>query len=216
MRFMSARLGSVLVLAVLVATPSSTLHAQSGRMTAAEYDRAVNLLGPNLTGLMIGGTVTASWLPDGRFWYRAQTATGAEFRLVNPAAKRMAPAFNHERLSSALGSASGTSVNATQLPFQQITFNAKLDSVSFDVGERRFRCDVAATSCVSAGSAIGGKGQKTEGAVIGGAIGAAGGWLAGDQVDKNNDKHDESAERARARARARDRYDDRYDDYDRF
>jgi len=66
-----------------------------------------------------------------------------------------------------------------------------------------------------AGSAIAGKGQKTEGAVIGGALGAGGGWLAGDQIDKNdNSNHD------RHRTRTRDGYDDTYDsrgrDYDRF
>ena len=121
---------------------SNVANGQSGRMTAADYDRAVNFLGPNLTGLVIGGSVTANWLPDGRFWYRAQTQTGSEFRLVSPAAKRMAPAFDHQRLSTALGSASGTAVNATALPFQSITFSTRMDSVSFDVGERRFRCDV--------------------------------------------------------------------------
>ena len=66
-----------------------------------------------------------------------------------------------------------------------------------------------------AGSAIAGKGQKTEGAVIGGALGAGGGWLAGDQIDKNDNNS-----RDRQRTRTRDRYDDSYDsrgrDYDRF
>ena len=41
-----------------------------------------------------------------------------------------------------------------------------------------------------AGSAIAGKGAKTEGAAIGAAAGAGGGWLAGDQIDKNSDNHD--------------------------
>ena len=171
---MRLRLTSLVVISILLAPAA---QAQSGRMTAAEYDRAVNLLAPNLTGLVIGGSVTANWLPDGRFWYRAQTATGAEFRLVNPPAKRVTPAFNHERLASALGSASGTTVSGTQLPFQQITFSTKLDSVSVDVGERRFRCDVAGNTCVAAGSAIGsgrgggGRGGRAGG---GGGRGAAG------------------------------------------
>jgi len=151
---MTPRIVRAALLATIVfATPT---FAQSGQMTAADYDRAVSFLGPNLTGLMIGGTVNPTWLPDGRFWYRAQTATGSEFRLVSPAAKRMAPAFDHQRLATSLGSASGTSVNATQLPFQTITFSTRLDSVSFDVGDRRFRCDVAGHACVAAGAAAGG------------------------------------------------------------
>jgi dipeptidyl aminopeptidase/acylaminoacyl peptidase len=154
---------------------SSVAHAQSGRMTAAEYDKAVKLLGPNLTGLVIGGTVAANWLPDGRFWYRAQTATGAEFRLVFPAAKRVAPAFSHERLAAALSTASDTTVSATQLPFQQIDFSAHMDSVSFDLGQRRFRCDIAGNTCVAAGTAIGGTGRGGRGGRAGGGgRGAAG------------------------------------------
>ena len=135
---------------------SPAIAAQTGRMTAADYDRAVNQLSQNLTGLVIGGTVTANWLPDGRFWYRAQTATGTEFRLIAPANKRMAPAFDHQRLASSLSTASGTAVNAVQFPFQQIDFNSRMDSVTFDLGQRRFRCDVAGNGCVAAGSAVGG------------------------------------------------------------
>jgi dipeptidyl-peptidase-4 len=164
---MSIRLGPFLVLAVLFAGPESSLHAQSGRMTAAEYDRAVNLLGPNLTGLVIGGTVTANWLPDGRFWYRAQTGSGNEFRLVSPSAKRIVPAFDHQRLATSLSTVAGTAVNGTQLPFLQIDFSARLDSVSFDLGQRRFRCDVKGNGCVAAGSAAvsasGGRGGRAGG-----------------------------------------------------
>jgi len=153
---------------------SSAVHAQSGRMTAADYDRAVNLLGPNLTGLVIGGTVSANWLPDGRFWYRAQTATGTEFRLVSPATKRIAAAFDHQRLAAALSTASSTSVNATQLPFQQIDFSVRTDSVSFDVGQRRFRCDVKGNACIAAGTATGGTGRGGRGGRAGGGGGGRG------------------------------------------
>jgi uncharacterized protein YcfJ len=70
-----------------------------------------------------------------------------------------------------------------------------------------------------AGSAIAGKGQKTEGAVIGGAVGAGAGWLAADQIDKHSNDND-NKDRRRSR-------DDRYyddassrtrqpDPYDRF
>src|SRR5688572_18395886 len=145
------RVAVVFTLSLPVAT-----SAQSGRITAADYDRAVNLLAQNLTGLVIGGSVTANWLPDGRFWYRAQTATGSEFRLVAPTARRVTPAFDHQRLAASLATVSGASITPTQLPFDQIAFNARMDSVSVDVGQRRFRCDVAGKSCMAAGNAEGG------------------------------------------------------------
>jgi uncharacterized protein YcfJ len=82
------------------------------------------------------------------------------------------------------------------------------------------------------GSAVAGKGKRTEGALIGAGVGAVGGWLAGNAVDSNDKKSshrssrnsrdsyydDDYSYRARP-ARYRDSYDryDRYDDryYDR-
>jgi dipeptidyl-peptidase-4 len=156
--------------AVALLTFPELATSQSGRMTASDYDRAVNMLAQNLSGMVIGGTVNANWRADGggRFWYRAQTATGVEFRLVTPAARRIAPAFNHQRLAAALSSASDTTVTATQLPFQQIEFNARFDSISFDLGRRRFRCDVAGNSCVAIGAASAGGGRGGRGGRAGG------------------------------------------------
>ncbi len=153
-------------------------NGQSGQMTAADYDRAVNFLAQNLTGMVIGGAVTANWLPDGRFWYRAETAIGSEFRLVNPAARRIVPAFNHQRLAVALSTASGTTVAVAQLPFQQIEFSSRFDSIAFDLGQRRFRCDVAGNTCLTIGSATaggrGGRGGRAGGGGVGAGRGATG------------------------------------------
>ena len=55
--------------------------------TAADYDRAARQLAPSVAGLMVGGSVQANWLPDGRFWYRNTTRTGSELVLVDPAAR---------------------------------------------------------------------------------------------------------------------------------
>ncbi|HVT41233.1 MAG TPA: DPP IV N-terminal domain-containing protein [Gemmatimonadaceae bacterium] len=52
--------------------------------TAADYDRAARFLAPSVTPLVVGGAVAATWLSDGRFWYRNITATGAELVLVDP------------------------------------------------------------------------------------------------------------------------------------
>ena len=157
-------------MAMALPVPAS---AQSGRMTAADYDRAVNQLAQNLTGLVIGGSVIANWLPDGRFWYRAQTATGTEFRIVAPTSRRMTPAFDHQRLAASLATASGATITAAQLPFEQITFNARMDSVSVDVGQRRFRCDIGGKSCAAAGTAEGG-GRGGRGGRAGGGGGGRG------------------------------------------
>jgi len=162
---------------VLTLLAPVTAVAQTGQVTAAEYDRAVAMLGPSLNGLVIGGDVSPNWLPDGRFWYRSQVPDGFEFRLVSPSQKRMMPAFDHARVAAALGQASGTTATATQLPFTSIDFSRRMDSISVDVGQRRFRCDVRGNACVAAGAARstgGGRGVGRGGRGGGGGRGNAG------------------------------------------
>jgi dipeptidyl-peptidase 4 len=65
------------------------LAAQAPRaFTAADYDRAARMLAQPLNGLVVGGTVQATWLPDERFWYRNTTLAGNEIVVVDPARKR--------------------------------------------------------------------------------------------------------------------------------
>ncbi len=161
---------------------AAAAQAQQPRaLTAADYDRAVRMLGPNLTGLVIGGSVNPTWLANDRFWYRSETANGTTFLLVDPARKTKAPAFDHARVAAALSSASGTTYSATELPFQEIELSAKLDSVSFDAGARHWQCDVRGTRCADVGAATGrqGRGGRFGGRGGRGGRGGAGGGVPG-------------------------------------
>src|ERR1041384_6481513 len=61
---------AALVACTLLGASAAPAAAQPPRQfTAADYDRAVRMLGPNLNPLVIGGSVTASWLAGGRLWY---------------------------------------------------------------------------------------------------------------------------------------------------
>jgi dipeptidyl aminopeptidase/acylaminoacyl peptidase len=72
----------------LVAGATGLVAAQNRRaLTTADYDRAVKMLAPSLTNLVVGDTVNATWLPDGRFWYVRTTLTGSENVVVDPAKK---------------------------------------------------------------------------------------------------------------------------------
>lgn len=72
-------------LLVFILIGSSVALAQSPRaLTSADYDRATRMLAPNLANLVVGGTADATWLPDGRFWYRRTTLTGTEIVVVDP------------------------------------------------------------------------------------------------------------------------------------
>src|SRR5688572_12238765 len=116
---MSLRLPSVrpqlIVLALLV---TSSAHAQQPArvLTAADYDRAVRFLAPGVAGLVTGGSVSPTWLPDDRFWYINTTSGGTEMILVDPARRSRAAAFDHSRMAQALSAAAATAYTPAQLP----------------------------------------------------------------------------------------------------
>jgi hypothetical protein len=120
-------------------------------VTAADYARAEKFLAASTNPLIVGGTVNATWLPDDRFTYRSNKGDGqAEFLLVDPVAKTRVPAFDHARLAASLATASGTKVDPAKLPFQTIELAADAQSVSFDVGAKRYTCDVKGAACTAA------------------------------------------------------------------
>src|SRR6187549_955007 len=79
---------SIVIILSLVAMATGMVGAQNRpAVTLADYDRAVKMLAPALTGLVVGDTVNASWLPDGRFWYVRTTLNGTENVVIDPAKK---------------------------------------------------------------------------------------------------------------------------------
>jgi dipeptidyl aminopeptidase/acylaminoacyl peptidase len=70
---------------VLTLALSSISFAQQARvLTSADYARAEKMLGYNTNPLVDRNGVRATFLPDGRFWYRALTATGVEYVVIDP------------------------------------------------------------------------------------------------------------------------------------
>jgi dipeptidyl-peptidase-4 len=74
---------SLLLIAFTFVFTASAAFAQTA-LTAADYARAEKMLGYNTAPLVDRNGVRPTFLPDGRFWYQALTATGREFVLVNP------------------------------------------------------------------------------------------------------------------------------------
>jgi dipeptidyl-peptidase 4 len=131
------------------------------KFTAADYQRSENRMTYNTSPLVLHSGVRPNWLPDERFWYRIATAEGAEFVLVDPATGRRGPAFDHMKLAAALGSAAGRTIDAKNLPFQELEFTPDGQSVIVQAGGR-FRCDVAGTKCTAeAGEAPGAGGGRS-------------------------------------------------------
>ena len=136
---------SLLLMATLAAQPSL---AQAPRaLTAQDYARAEQFMGYHTTPLVLGAPVRPSWLPGDRFWYHNTIPQGAEFVLVDPARRTRSRAFDHERVAAALSRAADTTYGAFSLPFTQLDFSSDGRSISFDIGSRRWTCDVQGAQC---------------------------------------------------------------------
>ncbi len=77
---------------IAVAFFAVAVSAQNTALTADDYARAEKMLAYNTAPLVDRNGVRPTFLPDGRFWYQALTATGREYVVVDPAtgAKRAA------------------------------------------------------------------------------------------------------------------------------
>ena len=164
-----------LVLALAVLPVASPVRSQPPRrvLTAATYDSAARFLAPALMNLVVGGSVSANWLPDDRFYYRNTTAAGSEMILVDPAKRSRLPAFDHERVAAALSAVSGTRYTGSGLPMQ-IELSAKADTVFIGTGASRWACDPRGTRCAASRdtttrSAAAGRGGRGGGGRAGGA-----------------------------------------------
>jgi dipeptidyl aminopeptidase/acylaminoacyl peptidase len=106
-----------ILIPTLIAVSAFSAFAQQKSnkiFTAADYDRAVKMLGFNTNKLVDRAGVRPTWLPDGRFWYRVSTPTGGEFVLVNPANGERKTAAD---LKSLIGEAPADSNSAMQRRF---------------------------------------------------------------------------------------------------
>ena len=137
--------------------PLYTLGAQGHKqLTPADYDRAVKMLGPAVTPLVIGGQVNATWTPDGKFYYRATRIDGSSWLLVDPAKKKSVPLFDHSKLAAGVSAASGGSYTAASLPFVTLDLSPKRDTVSFSTAGKRYACALKSYACKQIGDAPGG------------------------------------------------------------
>src|SRR5687767_11749638 len=121
---------SIVVLAALVPLQAS---AQG---TLADYQRAMSLR-DRYQNLAYGVTDQVRWVYNThKVVYRKTVRGGTEFVLVDGDTGAQAPAFDHARLATGLGSALKRKIVPLELPFTQFTFNPDLTGIEFQVTER--------------------------------------------------------------------------------
>jgi dipeptidyl aminopeptidase/acylaminoacyl peptidase len=106
-------------------------HAQG---TVADYKRAMGLR-EKYQGLVLNNTDQARWLEKShRFVYRRSVQGGYEFMILDAASKTKAPAFDHQKLASALSAMLGRTVKPVDLPFSMFEFTEDDKAIRFVIG----------------------------------------------------------------------------------
>ncbi|HVU84024.1 MAG TPA: DPP IV N-terminal domain-containing protein [Puia sp.] len=132
---------------------SATVHAQQDSLTAADYKHAEQFLPYYSQQYIDHGNVRPEWLADDKFWYRTLTPGGSEFILVNPVKGSRMPAFDQQRLASALSAATGKTYPANQLPLSGLHYSDDMKSVSFNADGKNWTADLSTYAVKENGNA---------------------------------------------------------------
>lgn len=75
------------LLTVAALASAFVAHAQQGKLTAKDYERAESFMAYNTAGFIDKAAIFPNWLENDQFWYTVKTANGSQDFLVNPAKK---------------------------------------------------------------------------------------------------------------------------------
>lgn len=146
-----AFLASVLLLpAALHAQVGGALAGTPYQFTIEDYARAERFLGATMLPLVSGQAGRASWLADGRAWYRASTANGGRYWVVTPGKKLKQPLFDHDKVAASLAAASGGAVEAERIGGRDFEVAPDGATITLSVRGKRYACTVATSACAAA------------------------------------------------------------------
>lgn len=111
-------------------------------LTAKDYERAEKFMSYGTESFIDGGNARPVWMANDRFWYLSATAQKNEFILVDPMTKSKSPAFDHQKLATALSTAAGKQYDAAKLPFQSISFSQDGSAVLFTADAKKWKYDL--------------------------------------------------------------------------
>ncbi|MEX1011576.1 MAG: DPP IV N-terminal domain-containing protein [Balneolaceae bacterium] len=121
----------------------------AGQGSLEDYQRAESFMPQKLDSLVFNTTLSAAWVSEGeKLIYREDGPGMKRYWIVEPESGERTPAFDHERLASALGEATGRNHRPLELPFNQYDlFGEDLLTMRFRYGSREWECDLEEYLC---------------------------------------------------------------------
>ena len=133
-------------------------------VTADEYDRARGL-SARYQSLMIDAIDSPRWVSNARLVYRKSVLGGFTFTLVDVAnrdAPVRRPAFDHDRMATAIAAVTRGSYTGITLPFSTFGFTNNDQAIAVTVNNQPLTCSIVDYSCsrgpAGTGAGRGGRG----------------------------------------------------------
>ncbi|HSV87490.1 MAG TPA: prolyl oligopeptidase family serine peptidase [Bacteroidales bacterium] len=128
----------LIVLVIIFATFAGKVSNAQITITTDDYQRAD--LSRRFNDLVFNGFISPTWIGNTHnFWYEVRTRRGREYFLVNVPTRNKKPAFDQERLAETLGSKTGQSLNAFELPISEVAFNEEMTEMMFVADSIRWK-----------------------------------------------------------------------------
>jgi dipeptidyl aminopeptidase/acylaminoacyl peptidase len=141
---------------LLILVPAVAL----AQITPADYERA-NKARTKFEGLAINMPQRANAIENTpRFWYRKSVTGGTEFVVVDAETLVKRPAFDHARLAAALNTATSEKYTDLKLPFTDLRFIEREQSIVVAAAGSDWTCDLSAYTCKKGAPAPQGSGRN--------------------------------------------------------
>ncbi len=138
---------------IFFATTLPATAQQSNALTVKDYEHAEDFLGYGTQEYVDRANVSPNWMADDKFWYRVLVPNGSEFILVDPSKGTRKPAFDQQKLATALSTAAGKTYSALMLPFQYFNYSEDGNSISFYADGQQWNCNLQSYVCIKDNSA---------------------------------------------------------------
>jgi dipeptidyl-peptidase 4 len=144
MMVLDRRLSAVASVVMACGFAVSGAAQQPRQLTTEDYAHAEKFMAYNVNLLVYHGVEHPVWMDDGRLWYRDRGADGTTFMLIDPVKGTKAPAFDQEKLATALSAASGgKTFDVHHLPMTDFTLANSDRTVVVNLPGQTMRCDLS-------------------------------------------------------------------------
>lgn len=125
-------------LLLLVTAVCFNLKAQDS-VTVRDYERAQKFLSTNTFSLVDNLTINPVWISGSQFWYLEKHGATVRYFVVDGRKKTKAPAFDNQRLATAMATLQRKPISVEDLIISNVRFSADMKQMTFSTQDKTWQ-----------------------------------------------------------------------------